>query len=108
MALGRYSSTSGALEGSLMLQGRQLLCGREHFSLERDWRKDPHLAPSLWGDYVVKGHAGLRRLAHPSDPAGPAGLASGGLIWHKRERAALYPQIINRNLAKRLPSAPRR
>ena len=27
----------------------------------------------------------------------------GGLIWHKWERAALYAQIIDRSLARRLP-----
>ncbi|MFN9620986.1 MAG: SAM-dependent methyltransferase [Synechococcaceae cyanobacterium] len=209
MAVGRYRSAAGELvlavagstgtarqlrlslnglelEGSLALQGRQLLCGRERFALERDWRKDPDLAPCLWGDYLVRGSAGLRRLrlsgaglwlngvastaqaqhGQVGWSGGPAGAERGqvtllldpislhpvlhglvngqavvglvpvaegaarqppefglspgawrtlqtlqaqrawllgGLIWHKWERASLYAQIINRNLAKRLP-----
>jgi hypothetical protein len=70
------------LEGSLALQGHQLLCGRERFALERDWRQEPDLAPSLWGDYLVKGHPGLRRLRLSGEGLWLNGVASAGQAQH--------------------------
>jgi hypothetical protein len=105
MAVGRYRSGAGELvlevvesadlgrrlrlrlngrelEGSLALQGHQLLCGRERFALERDWRQEPDLAPSLWGDYLVKGHPGLRRLRLSGEGLWLNGVASAGQAQH--------------------------